>query len=335
MKHSSLGLALVGCGYFGKKRLEALVGLQDRYHLRHVVDTNPQNLEHAKRIFPDIHCHDRVDDVLTDSRIQVCIVAVPNAFHYPIAKKIIRAGRHVLIEKPLATSLRQVNGLMKAAADHRVIVKVGSNHRFFPHIEYAIDQFRSGHIGRLLMIRGSIGTNGNHTKNSWFWNKRISGGGTFIDNACHLIDIAQALMGPFAKCTGHTSTVFWKKSEVEDQASGTFVTPDGRQVVISASWTQWAGYIRLELWGDSGYIIVDTTNETYVKIGDKDGTSPLVRLFPPTNTSYASELRYFHDCIIKNNQPTPGLEEGKRVIQMIDNFYKASDSGTWIRFRQI
>ena len=107
---------------------------------------------------------------------------------------------------------------------------------------YARKLVEEGTIGKVLSFNGRIGHNGERLKDSWFWKKDISGGGTLLDNGCHLLDLSRLFVGNFISGKGLISNVYWKNIEVEDTASGIFKTEDDRTATIYCSWRLLSGY---------------------------------------------------------------------------------------------
>ena len=131
-------------------------------------------------------------------------------------------------------------------------------------------------------------------------------------------------MGDFSTCIGYTTTTYWKKTKVEDVACGIYKTQDGRMAIITSSWTKWAGYMSLEIWGDKGYIIIHSENENEVIFGD--ATSKKKKVFDFSKlpiASYKNELLDFAKKIQRGIEPKPNAADGARVVQMIDAVYQS------------
>lgn len=328
--HERLGLAVVGCGKFGTKRIEASRQAGEVIDLRAVVDVNPQRAATAGARFGVRHTTD-LAAVLEDPQVEAVIIAVPNSLHAPLAVQALDAGKHVMVEKPLATKPKEAEQIVKAALRNDRFVKTASNHRFFPTVIQAYDWYAQGLIGEALSFRGAIGNNGSLTRDSWFWKKEIAGGGTMIDNACHLLDIARMFMGGFSMCLGQVANLYWKQAEVEDYATGIFVTERGRQALITSSWTQWTGYFYFEIWGEEGYIFVDSRGNDRVTIGDNRNS--VVRTYDFGDvpiSSHRDELQYFAECVRTGQQPVPSALDGREVIKMIDGVYRSTENRIWV-----
>jgi len=323
-------VVIVGAGYFGLKRLKACLELKKHITVVGVVEKNADLAQQIKEKH-QVPVFSSLDEV-PSNQMELAIISTPNNTHSELAIKALSLGAHVLCEKPLATSSAEATKIAKAAVKYKRLVKTGSNHRFFASVQKALQLYQKGEIGELLSFRGSIGTTGNQTAHSWFWDRKVSGGGTFIDNGCHLLDIARMFMGDFTSAFGHTDKLFWTESKVEDIGTGIFLTKNKRQALITSSWFQWHGYLYFELWGDKGYIIIDNRDGDYLILGKKD--QPLTTTLDFTNypkNSYHQEILYFIECINQKKQPSPNAEDGAKVIKMIESVYASTSSKSWVK----
>lgn len=325
-----LRVIVVGGGFFGTKRLTACLSLPKLFTVIGVVDASEKIRAHIEQAF---HVPTFPSLSSVSSRADLAIIAVPNAFHAKLAVMAIKMNMHVLCEKPLAVTFTQAKKIASAAKTHNKIVKTGSNHRFFRPIQKAKELIDKGAIGNILLFRGSIGTNGGRISNQWFWDKKTAGGGTLIDNGCHVLDIARMFMGDFQSCTAHTTNTFWKDTQVEDIGSAIFVTKDGRQAIISSSWIQWAGYLHIEVWGTKGYAIIDSTTTDTLTIGKRGGECVIYDYSHEPKDSYQRELVYLASCIKNNKQPNPNANDGASVIAMIEAAYLSSHKKSWSKIK--
>lgn len=328
MNQSKIKTVLVGGGYFGQKRIKACLDLKNDLSIVGIVDSDQQKLKSVKKNY-SLPTFNKLSDI--KEKFDLAIISTPNNTHAELSIQALSMGANVLCEKPLASNSKDALRIVKAAKKYELLVKTGSNHRFFSSVQKAFELYKNGEIGELLSFRGSIGNTGQQTANSWFWQKETSGGGTFIDNGCHLIDIARMFMGDFEKCVGHTDQLFWKKANVEDFGTSIFYTKKQKHAMITSSWLQWHGYLYFELWGNNGYIIVDSRDQDTLKLGKKN--NPLCTIYDFSNypkNSYHQEILYFVDCIRKKTQPHPNAEDGYQVIKMIEAIYESSEQKKWI-----
>ena len=325
-----LSVAVAGCGYFGSKRIRACAQIPDEVELQAVMDANKNRAADVGTSSGVPH-FTNFNALLEETEIDAVILAVPNNMHASLSIQALEAGKHVLCEKPLAINPSEAKRIVDAAESSGKLVKTASNHRFFPTVTKAFELYSSGIIGEILSFRGAIGNDGGLTHDSWFWKKDVAGGGTFIDNACHLLDIARMFMGDFSMCLGQVANLYWKQAEVEDYATGIFVTDEGRQALITSSWTQWTGYFYFELWGDTGYIFVESRGEDKVTVGDNH--QGVVRTYDYGRypiTSHQDELSYFARSVAMGEQPLPSARDGLEVIKMIDGVYRSTEEKTWV-----
>lgn len=322
-------VGVIGVGSFGEKRAGA-VKLCKKAELAAVSDMNMDKAkEVAKKL--QVQCLD-VQTLLSDKAIDVVAVCVPNKFHMPITVGALNAGKHVLCEKPLARNVAEAQQMVEAAKKAGKLLKTGSNHRYFSSVQKAYEIVKNGAIGNAVSFNGRIGHNGERLKNSWFWDKEISGGGTLLDNGCHLFDLARWFLGDFVEGGGLISNAYWKDCPVEDSATGVFITGDGKMATVNSSWRQLSGYFHFEISGSEGYITVDGRFDThggdnlYWQSSKGKGEIDSVNYGHVKPNSYVLELEDFFSDIEKGVEPRPSGKDGLEVIKMVEAVYKSNGS---------
>ncbi len=131
MSHK-LGIAVIGCGRIGITHLEAIKELSNRIELAALVDTNPQALQKVAGQYKLPKTYSSVEEALRDPKVEAAIVALPHNLHCPVTLQVARAGRHVLVEKPMAISVKETDPMIEAAEKAGVILMVGQSRRFIP-----------------------------------------------------------------------------------------------------------------------------------------------------------------------------------------------------------
>ena len=321
-----INVAVVGAGSFGQKRAEAVKACQNG-RLVAVADKDGSRAEAAAKklnvraLSPE--------EVWVDPSVEAVVIAAPNKFHVTLVESALSAGKHVLCEKPLARNVAEARRMVSAASRTGLTLKTGSNHRYFASIRKAREIFTSGLIGEVISFNGRIGHNGERVKDTWFWDKDIAGGGTLLDNGCHLMDIARWFMGDFVEACGMTANVYWKDCPVEDTASGVFATADGRLCTINSSWRQLSGYFFFEVNGSEGYLTVDGRFDTHggdriYRQSRRDGgvihSLDFGHLKPD---SYVLELEDFFDALADERPAEPSGQDGLEVIKMVEAIYES------------
>lgn len=327
MKKIKVGI--IGCGKFGEKRLQACLTLSKQITIKAIVDPNPAVKKIAEK--HNLNYYSNHQKLLKLEKIDLVIVSTPNIYHAPIVIDCLKKNIHVLCEKPLATNSYDANRITKVAKKSSALLKVGANHLFFPTVKKANNLLADKTIGRILNFQGNIGTNGELSKNSWFWDKKIAGGGTLIDNGFHLLGIIQLLMNDFDICTGYISTNFWKKSEVEDFCSAILVNKKNQSASLSSSWTQWENYLYFKIIGTKGQIEAETGKKNYLTINFRNKTKKTKTwdFSKLPITSYEDEIKYFLECIYANKQPYPNGDHGLQIMKTIEAIYKSNLTKRW------
>jgi predicted dehydrogenase len=323
------GVAIVGCGLIGRKRAQALAGAR----LMACADTLPERarqLAEASRDSPAIAAS--WEEAIARQDVDIVIVATTNDALTPIATAAVSAGKHVLVEKPGARTVRELDALIAAARRHDRRVRVGFNHRYHPALREARTLVDAGALGPLMFVRGRYGHGGRlGYEREWRADPALSGGGELIDQGVHLIDLAGWFLGNFTRVEGLAATYFWKMP-VDDNAFLTLQTARGQTAFLHVSCTEWKNTFSLEIFGRDGKIAIDGLGGSYgveriahyrmlPEMGPPDTT---IREYPAGDQSWALEFADFLDDIRLERQPDAGLEAARAALDVVDAIYSRS-----------
>jgi len=203
-----------------------------------------------------------LQDVLEASNIDAVIIATPHKFHASITEQALKAGKHVLCEKPSAITSKEIKKNIKLAKKMGLIYKIGYNYRFHDGFIKAREFYKAGDIGKLLFIRARHGFGGRPGyEKEWRINKEMGGGGHLHDQGVHMIDMARSFMGKIDKVEGFRADTYWG-SGTEDNA---FVLLKSGNVIASihSSLTQWKRMHTFEIYGTKGYLVVEGLGMRY------------------------------------------------------------------------
>jgi predicted dehydrogenase len=326
---NKLRFAVIGCGRMGMRRMKSITS----HSATELVCLSDNDEVAAKKVSKEMGCdfHPDWEKAVGRTDVDFVVVSVPNKLHNPIATEALKQGKHVWCEKPLARNPEEAFSIVKAAAKTERFLKVGSNLRYFPSVQKAKQLLDSSAIGEVLFLRGWVGNAGWPTK-MWFSDAELSGGGTFLDNGCHLLDISRWFMGEARECVGQVSTLHWDISPLEDNGMGIFTFDKGKLAFIHSSWTEWAEYMYLEVYGSQGYIRVDNRGTKCITtLGKQDGKQ---EVFDYSDVPAQSHVLEFNDCIqaISNSkQPLPNGFDGLRAVQMAYGVYQSSRLGKKVK----
>jgi predicted dehydrogenase len=322
-----LRFVVIGCGRMGKRRAEA-IAQNPHSELLCVVDNDVMQ---ARSLAEQLNCefYTSYDKAIKKEDCDAIIISAPNKYHAELSIKSMKLGKHVFCEKPLAIKPKEAELMVKTALKEEVFLKAGSNVRFFQNIEKAKELIDNGVLGNLLFARGWIGHQGWNLKpGSWFMDPKLIGGGTMLDNGCHIIDIIRWFMGEIKECFGYRTTLLHKlPNALEDNAVGILIGMNGEPALIQASWTEWNGYLYLEFYGENGALYIDNRgDEAKTILKTKNGIQVFDYSKEP-KISFQREIDEFISSIIAKRHPLPSGYDGMRVVQIIDGLYQSARQG--------
>jgi predicted dehydrogenase len=321
--------AVIGCGLIGRKRVAALGPSPP---LLYTCDLDATRAADLARLAPGCVAVTDYQAILADPRVTAVIVSTLNASLAPITLDAVRAGKHVLVEKPGALRAAQLREIQAAAATTGARVRLGYNHRYHPALQKARALLDAGELGPLMFLRGRYGHGGRKGYDrEWRADPALSGGGELIDQGVHLIDLASWFLGDFPTVEGHAATYFWDMP-VDDNAFLSLRTAAGQTAWLHVSCTEWKNLFSLEIYGRDAKIAIDGLGGSYgverltfykmrPEMGPPDTTT---WEFPRGDDSWAIETRAFVDDIRLAREPAPGLAEGIRTLEVVECIYRAS-----------
>ncbi len=324
-------VALIGCGLVGQKRLSHLPpGC--------VTVACDLQLDRAQRLAaqsPGCIATDSVEKALASPGVEVVMIATVNAMLAPIAAQALQAGKHVLVEKPAALRLPDLEELETLARKRGVQVRVGYNHRYHPACRQALELFHSGALGPMMFVRGRYGQGGRvGYDREWRADPKLSGGGELIDQGVHLIDLASLFLGDFVFVDGHATTYFWDMP-VDDNAFIQLRNAQGQTAWLHASCTEWKNLFSLEIYGRHGKLHWEGLGGSYgverlscYKMLPQMGPpETIIYEYPRGDDSWRLEMEEFFEDIQLKRTPTPGLKEAKAALAIVEKIYAKSGYG--------
>jgi predicted dehydrogenase len=309
----------VGCGLIGKKRAASLAQIPGAF-LKYACDLDSSRATELAQSSLGCITAD-LKTALNDKAIQAVLVSTLNS-----------SLVHVLIEKPGALNASELKTLLAEANKIGVKVRVSYNHRYHPALQKARDLFTQGALGQLMFIRGRYGHGGRIGYDTeWRANPALSGGGELIDQGVHLIDLAHWFMGDFSTIDGHATTYFWNM-KVDDNAFLSLRTATGQTAWLHVSCTEWKNMFSFEIYGKDAKVSIEGLGGSYgqerltyykmlPQMGPPDTT---VFDYPQGDESWKLEMMEFIEDIKLNREPSPGLNEGIKTLEVVETIYKKS-----------
>ena len=322
-----MNVGIIGCGLIGKKRADAL----GRARLVACVD---RELGRARSLATKSEARADTDwrSIVEDPAIDIVVIATAHDTLAEITLAAVRAGKHVLVEKPAARSASELEPVAAEVERRGAIVRVGFNHRYHRAFRKARELVDSGVLGPLMFVRARYGHGGRvGYEREWRSNAPISGGGELIDQGMHLIDLARWFLGDFARVSGTAKTYFWNQN-VDDNAFLMLETAQQQVAWLHASSTEWKNTFSMEIYGRDGKLHVDGLGGSYgverltwyrmlPEMGPPETTS---WEYPMADDSWAAELEALYADIEARRPARPGIPDALAALRVVRTIYEES-----------
>jgi len=310
-------------------------------------------LEEFARAWDIPHTYEDYRRMLARDDIDLVSLCLPNHLHCEAAVAAAQAGKHVVCEKPLATTLADAERIVSACAEAGVKLFYAEDWVFAPALSRAEQIIAEGGIGDLLYIKAREVHNGSHSP--FAKTRRTCGGGCLIHLAVHPIGYVLYLLGregnrpvTVTACTnaGGADNFVHKDFEGEDWSVGVMEFADGQRALIEGNYITVGGMDDLvEMYGTEGRMNIHLTFGSCMEVYSRKGygyaiekadfthgwTRPAVDEF--FNLGYVHELRYFVDCVLGDVQPKYGVngQAGVDTLRVVQAMYRSAESGRTVR----
>ncbi|HVR05013.1 MAG TPA: Gfo/Idh/MocA family oxidoreductase, partial [Solirubrobacteraceae bacterium] len=310
---SALRVAIVGCGLIGAKRAAALTQADE---LVGCYDVRPAVAQELAERHGSTAC--ATLEELFERAPDVVLVAAVHDRLAELTEQALRAGAHVLVEKPAGVGSAELRRLIALQQASGLLVKVGFNHRFHPAIARVAAEVHSGEHGELLHLRGLYGHGGRPGyEREWRAQPARSGGGELIDQGMHLLDISNWIAGPLPLHCALLRTQFWD-TPVEDNAAlllGERETRSAPWALLHVSWTEWKNRFSLEVYCARAKLHVEGLVRSYgtqrlriYRMDDSLGPPALEEIvYPAQDVSWQREWEHFRAAVLERDRA--GLRE--------------------------
>jgi predicted dehydrogenase len=326
-------IGIVGCGLIGQRR--ALVAQEAGDEVLLVADLQPAAVA---KTAASLHTEGTQDwqQVTRHPQIETVVVATFNKNLLPVTLDALENGKQVICEKPLGRNAGEAEAMVRAAARHERILKVGFNHRHHPALWQAHELAQSGKIGPLMSIRAAYGHGGRPGYDQeWRANADLAGGGELLDQGVHIVDLCRWFLGDFSQVSGMLGTWFWQVAPLEDNGFALLRTGAGQIATIHTSWTQWKNLFRFEIFGQNGYLLAEGLGGSYgverltlgIRRQESGPPDQEVWEFPGPDISWQAEWQEFKTAIAERRQPLGNGHDGYQAARVIDAIYASGKTG--------
>ena len=344
IKDTVLGIGIIGGG--GIAQGVHIPGYQklDNVKVIGVSDPFPGAREACKTKFGIENTYEDFEEMLANPDIQAVSVTTPNFLHADATIKALRAGKHVLCEKPLAMNAEEGQAMVDAARETGNKLMCGYNYRFTPEVQCLKKFAEAGEFGDMYFARTIAMRRRGIPGWGLFISKEKNGGGPLIDIGVHMLDSTMHIMGfpKPVKVFGQTFQKFGKRSDVtglmgqwdyknftvEDFAAAQILFENGASLHLESSFVaeqEEADKMSFQIFGDKGGLSYNPLKMHTEKYGTLLDITP--SYLPKNVQSHHKEIASFVDSVI-NDTPvyTPG-EQALEITKIIDAIYKSGETG--------
>lgn len=321
------GVAIVGCGLIGRKRADAL----GRATLVACADVE---IDRARSLASRTKATATADwrEVIKREDVDVVIVSTINSLLAEVSAAALTAGKHVLVEKPAARNVAELDSVIAVQKRSGKLVHVGFNHRYHPALLKAKELFDDGALGEMMFVRGRYGHGGRvGYEKEWRADPKLSGGGELIDQGVHLIDLARMFLGDFETIDGFATTYYWNMP-VDDNAFLLLRTKEAKTAALHVSCTEWKNLFSLEIYGRNAKLHIEGLGGSYglerlsyyrmlPEMGPPETT---IWEFPRADESWRLETEEFLEDIRTGRKPSATLDDARAALSVVKTIYERS-----------
>ncbi len=342
------GFAIVGCGMISRFHCKAIEDVKGAKFVA-CFDFRAESAESLAKEFGGTAYTD-LDEMLANPNVDIVTICSPSGAHMEPAVAAAKAGKHVIVEKPLEITLKRCDKIIKACEDNGVVLSTILPSRFHASSQTLKKAIDAGKFGRLSLGDSYVKwfrTQEYYDSGQWRGTWALDGGGALMNQAIHSVDLLTWLMGPVAELSAHTSTLAHERIEVEDVATASLKFENGALGVIEATTAAFPGALKkIEIHGSHGSAVIeeeDIKSWEFAKMTAAD--KKIAEQFAnqtktgggaadPSAIGHAAHAHQFRDVMkaIKNGtKPSIDGHEGRRSVEIILAIYKAAEIGKSIK----
>jgi predicted dehydrogenase len=342
------GFGVIGCGMIAGFHAKAIADIRGA-KLVACFDTFASA---AQRLAGETGCkpYDDLNAMLADPAVDVVTICTPSGAHMEPALAAAKAGKHVIVEKPLEVTLKRCDAIINACDKAGVVLSTIFPSRFHEASQLAKQAVDKGRFGRLTVGDAYVKwyrTQKYYDSGAWRGTWALDGGGALMNQAIHSVDLLAWLMGPVAEVSAFSATLAHERIEVEDVVIATLRFKSGALGTIEATTAAYPGSLkRIEISGMQGTAVIeeeDLKTWNFEKKNKKD-EEIVARLAGKTHTGggaadpsaigHHGHRMQFEDvlkAIKKGTKPSIDGPEGRRSVEIILAIYKSAELGKAVK----
>ena len=328
---------MIRCGIFGYGKMGRIrasaIASSGRGEVTRIFDSQQVSDEPCPQV------HDE-EEIFADPEVEAIFVCTPNHRIPELCIRGLRAGKHVFSEKPPAFSAAQLEEVIAVERElgDRVLM-YGFNHRQHASIQHMKEVIDASEMGKVLWMRGRYGKEVNESFfEGWRADPELSGGGIFLDQGIHMLDLFLYLGGDFDEVHSFVSNLYWRIPGIEDNVFAIFRNSEtGTCASLHSTMTQWRHLFSLEVFLEQGALILNGLKTSSGAYGSEDlaikrnsseeQSGAFVaeeRLVYEIDMSWENEINAFFSAIENPEKPRIGnTSEALRLMRLVDKIYQS------------
>lgn len=318
-----------------------------------ICDKNVARAQSVATQFNIPNVYEDYQDLLAQDNLDAITVAVPNVLHAEVTLAALEAGKHVLCEKPLATSVADGQAMVAAAERAGRVLALNMHQRLRAEMGVLRAAVASGRLGKIGYTKSRwLRRSGIPGFGSWFTQRELAGGGVLMDIGVHMMDLAMWLLGfpNVVAVRGETQAIHGSRGrgmgrwgvdyvaggtfDVEDFAATHLRLADGGLVTVEVSWALYGrDEERVQLFGDEGGadVFADLYGATTpLRLFREEGGAPadIIPTLPVLRGSeWDRSMARFVGAVREGAEPTAIGKEGLRILELLDATYRSASEG--------
>ena len=327
-----IGYCIVGLGRISMGHFMPAIKMSSKSKVTALVSGHREKAERMAAEYDvpsgSIYNYENCDEIAKNPDIDAVYIALPNSMHAEYSIRAAKAGKHVLCEKPMATSVEDCKAMIQACQNAGKKLMIAYRCQYEPTNLRAVELIRQGKIGSIESIESAFGFR--IAPNEWRLDKKLSGGGPLVDVGIYCLNASRYLTGEEpTKVAGFSSVVDrdGRFAQVEETLSWTMKFPGGALASCACTYGgAMTGYFRVR--GSRGTILVEPAfNYDKLHLSARFEDKETLDFAPndPDPQQFLREADHMADCILQNKEPKTGGQEGLRDMELIAEIYRACE----------
>ena len=337
---TEIGFGVAGCGMIGKVQAEAIASIPGARLLAVCARDEKRVAEFAVRFGATGYTD--YGQFLGHPGLRIVNICTPSGLHAEQGIAAARAGKHVLVEKPIETTLEKADALIEACDRSGVKLGVIFQSRFLPAVQKIKRAIDEGRLGRLMIGDAYVKwyRAPEYYADSWHGTMALDGGGALINQAIHTVDLLRWMMGPVETVFAMKSALRYPHIEAEDTLVASLRFQNGALGVIEAATSAKPGFKRrLEISGEHGTIILDgdaiscweVDGESEAADEGEQITDGSANPAAISNEGHRRQIEDMMRAVIEDRAPMIDGREGRKSLEVVVSLYDSAVSGQTVR----